>query len=118
VVQPIRGEGKGKLVAYSLGNLISNQRDRYRDGGIAFEVELVKGPEGAKITGHAYLPIWVYKPLTKKGTLFTLMPASIDPASLPENPMSKEDISKMSQFLEDTRTNLFGNREVEPYWLE
>jgi len=118
VVQPIRGEGKGNLVAYSMGNLISNQRNRYRDGGIAFELELTKGPEGATVAGHAYLPLWVYKPTTKKGTMFTLVPASVHPDSVPEFRMSAGERSKMSQFLEDTRANLQGHREVEPYWMQ
>ncbi|MEN8158270.1 MAG: CapA family protein, partial [Bacteroidota bacterium] len=167
VVQPIRGEGKGNLVAYSMGNLISNQRTRYRDGGIAFELELVKrvsgdrglrpvtgdssyssdrgdrgdssdrGVTGFAVTGTSagdmsdrgdrevetveissfgYLPLWVYKPVTKKGTLFTLVPASADSASVPGLRMSDEERRKMSQFLEDTRNNLEGHWEVEPYW--
>lgn len=118
VVQPIRGEGKGNLVAFSVGNLISNQRNRYRDGGIAFELELVKGAEGADIARFAYLPLWVYKPITKKGTMFTLVPASVDPALLQGFQMSANDSTKMSQFLKDTRTHLKGNQEVEPYWLQ
>ncbi len=148
VVQPIRGEGKGNLVAYSMGNLISNQRNRYRDGGIAFELELVKrvngdrGVTGFAVTGPSagdrgdrgdkgdrefetvdiasfgYLPLWVYKPTAKKGTMFTLVPASVHPDSVPEFRMSAEERSKMSQFLEDTRANLQGHREVEPYWMQ
>ena len=52
VVQPIRGEGKGNLVAYSVGNFISNQRPRYRDGGIAFELELVKRVKGERVVNE------------------------------------------------------------------
>ncbi len=118
VVQPIHGEDRGNLVAFSVGNLISNQRNRYRNGGIAFELELVKGPEGVNISSHAYLPVWVYKPITKKGTMFTLVPASVDPASVPDFRMSSKDSTLMSQFLKDTRANLKGNKEVEPYWMK
>ncbi len=118
VVQPIRGNRKGDLVAYSMGNFISNQRNRYRDGGIAFELELVKGPEGTEVAGHAYLPFWVYKPETKKGTLFTLVPAAIDPDSIPTLQMTAGDVNRMKQFLQDTRTKLEGNREVNPYWMD
>jgi poly-gamma-glutamate capsule biosynthesis protein CapA/YwtB (metallophosphatase superfamily) len=110
VVQPIRGEGAGNLVVYSMGNLISNQRNRYRDGGIIFEMVLSK--EKHEITSHAFLPVWVWKPSTKKGTRFTLVPANLDPASAFLSDMSAEDRSKMMLFLEDTRSRLKGCGEV------
>ena len=111
VVQPIRGNGKGNLVAYSMGNHISNQRDRYRDGGIAFELELSKDGEESEISGFSYLPIWVWKPQTKKGTSFTLVPANLDSSSDILSTMSAGDRSKMHLFLVDTRSRLKGSRE-------
>jgi hypothetical protein len=110
VIQPIRGDGAGNLVVYSLGNLISNQRNRSRDGGIVFEMVLSK--ESHEITSHAYLPVWVWKPHTQKGTRFTLVPANLDPASETLSEMSAEDMSKMKLFLEDTRSRLQGRGEV------
>jgi len=110
VVQPIRGEGSGNLVVYSLGNLISNQRTRPRDGGILFEMVLSK--ESHKISSHAYLPVWVWKAKTKKGTRFTLVPANLDPESVSLIHMSAEDLNKMAIFLEDTRSRLGGHSEV------
>jgi len=110
VVQPIRGEGTGNLVVYSLGNLISNQRTRPRDGGIVFEMVLSK--EDHQIASFAYLPVWVWKPPTKKGTRFTLVPANLDPASETLSDMSEADWSKMMIFLEDTRSRLLGCGEV------
>ena len=120
VVQPIRGEGAGNLVAYSMGNLISNQRNRNRDGGIAFEMVLSKNLEETggtiqkEISSFGYLPVWVWKPITKKGTGFTLVPANLDPASGGFPEMSAEDRVKMTRFLEDTRSRLKGCREVIP----
>lgn len=110
VVQPIRGEGSGDLVVYSLGNLISNQRKRYRDGGIL--LELVLSGERQEISSSAYLPVWVWKPVTKKGTRFTLVPANLDPASELLSSMPREDLNKMELFLNDTRLRLKGSREV------
>jgi poly-gamma-glutamate synthesis protein (capsule biosynthesis protein) len=110
VVQPIRGEGSGNLVVYSLGNLISNQRTRPRDGGILFEMVLSK--ESHEISSHAYLPVWVWKAKTKKGTRFTLVPANLDPVSASLAEMSAEDLNKMTIFLEDTRSRLLGCSEV------
>lgn len=110
VIQPIRGKGMGNLVVYSMGNLVSNQRNRYRNGGIAFEMVLSKEPH--EIASFAYMPVWVWKPRTKKGTRFTLVPANLDPVSETLTGMSAEDWSKMTQFLQDTRSRLKGCEEV------
>ena len=117
VIQPIRGESKGNLVAYSMGNLISNQRDRYRDGGIAFELELAKEGKNSYVANHGYLPLWVWKPQTTKGNLFMLVPANLEPSVIDVLGMSIEDRSKMTQFLFDTRVNLDGHGEVVPIWM-
>jgi poly-gamma-glutamate synthesis protein (capsule biosynthesis protein) len=112
VVQPIRGEGSGNLVVYSMGNLISNQRNRYRDGGILFEMELVKRPNGQEIESFAYLPVWVWKPSTKKGTSFSLVPASMDASSASQLGMLSEDRDLMVRFRDDTRLRLPDCREL------
>ncbi|MEN8202856.1 MAG: CapA family protein [Bacteroidota bacterium] len=117
VVQPIRGEGKGNLVVYSMGNLISNQRDRYRDGGIAFELELVKEGQTTQVANHGYLPLWVWKPRTQKGRRFTLLPANLEPEITDRLGLSVEDKSKMTRFLLDTRVNLEGHGEIIPIWM-
>jgi hypothetical protein len=110
VVQPIRGEGIGNLVAYSMGNLISNQRRRNTDGGIILEMVLSKDPPG--INSYAYLPVWVWKPQTKKGTRFTLVPANLDYATASLLGISSTDWVQMNQFAEDTRSRLAGCKEV------
>ncbi len=100
-----------------MGNFISNQRNRYRDGGIAFELELAESKEKSYVAGHAFLPLWVHKPTTKEGTLFTLVPAAADSSLMPQLRLSTEARFKMNQFLMDTRANLTGHREVMPYWM-
>jgi poly-gamma-glutamate synthesis protein (capsule biosynthesis protein) len=93
-----------------MGNMISNQRSRYRDGGILVELTLNK--DGSRISDHAYLPVWVWKPATKKGTGFTLVPANADPAAAFLSSMSPQDRYKMELFLQDTRLQMKGRREV------
>ncbi len=117
VVQPIRGSKRGNLVAYSLGNLISNQRKRFRDGGILLELELVKNKEGARIANPGYLPVWVAKPKTAAGSMFTLLPAAVDPGKIPGLDLTAADRIRMKQFLEETRQHLSGQREIKPDWL-
>jgi len=50
------------LVLYSLGNFVSNQRDKYTDGGILFTFNIKKNRYSKKISiGDAsFLPAWVY----------------------------------------------------------
>jgi poly-gamma-glutamate synthesis protein (capsule biosynthesis protein) len=59
------GATRPRLVIYSLGNFVSNQRDRYRDGGIIFNFTLQRHnfPDKGKtpdITDVRYTPTWVY----------------------------------------------------------
>ena len=67
VVQPIKTiktkDGRDVPVAYSLGNFVSNQRDRYKNGGILWKVDLSVKKSIVKITKHSYLPFWVHKVL-------------------------------------------------------
>ena len=118
VVQPVKGSGMGNLVVYSLGNLISNQRKRYRDGGILFQLELVKKEDQTHVLDYGYLPVWVYKPKTSNGTLFTLVPANADSLSYPRATMGSEDKKSMDLFLKDTRSQLTGIQEIKPDWLD
>ena len=46
---------------YSLGNFISNQRDRYRDGGINVKLYIGKDVDGSVYLGVESVPVWVYK---------------------------------------------------------
>lgn len=54
---------KKVVVAYSLGNFISNQRERYTDSGVIVNVEIVKDHDENTITISkiSYIPTWVYK---------------------------------------------------------
>ena len=72
------------------------------------------GKDGGRISEHAYLPVWVWKPTTKKGTRFTLVPANWDPAADVLSAMSLQDREKMELFLQDTRLQMKGRREVIP----
>lgn len=114
VVQPIREYSHGRLVVYSLGNMISNQRKRYTDGGILFGMTLEKR-DSTCIASYDYLPVWVHKAQTEKGTDFRLIPAATDSSLWGEMSITPEDGSAMQLFLEDTRENLEGIPERAPY---
>jgi poly-gamma-glutamate capsule biosynthesis protein CapA/YwtB (metallophosphatase superfamily) len=120
VVQPVRiiyndpDSTDFQLVVYSLGNFISNQRDRYRDGGIIFELELVK-TEKTNIAGYSYLPVWVHKPRTEGKQLFRLIPANMPEDRYESFNLTGEDREKFEQFKTDTRTHLKNIPEYNSY---
>lgn len=109
VVQPARFDTTDasfhRLVVYSLGNFISNQRDRYRDGGILFGLNLYKS-ERTRMTGVDYLPFWVHKPLVGGKHVFRLIPAHMEEAAYDSLGLSKDEIASCRQFYEDTRDHL------------
>ena len=84
VVQPIRservarpdGSEKEALVVYSLGNFISNQQQPNTDGGILFQVDLLKnkGTKEVRIGQHGMIPVWRYiqKSASGKTTFFAV----------------------------------------------
>ncbi|NLI61158.1 MAG: CapA family protein [Clostridiales bacterium] len=57
------GQEKDVFVIYSLGNIVSNQRDPYRDSGLILNVELVKDydNETTQLGEIDYIPTWVYR---------------------------------------------------------
>jgi len=65
VVQPIKTRGVGadkKVVAYSLGNFISNQKQANTEGGIFLEIELTKTKnQKTAITDLSYSSVYRYR---------------------------------------------------------
>jgi poly-gamma-glutamate capsule biosynthesis protein CapA/YwtB (metallophosphatase superfamily) len=111
VVQPIKiicdepDSSISRLVVYSLGNFISNQRERYRNGGIIFELELIKSGK-TNISGYSYLPVWVYKTETDGKPRFRLIPANAPDRINESLNMPDNDREQLDQFYSDTRTHL------------
>jgi poly-gamma-glutamate synthesis protein (capsule biosynthesis protein) len=112
VVQPIRSERvklsdgttKEALVVYSLGNFISNQTKPDTDGGILFQVDLLKQKGSQKVTvgKNGIIPVWryVHKSSNGKSTFYAL-PVS----RLEKNPdlfpgMAEASRTKMKQYAE------------------
>lgn len=61
VVQPFEVNAS-HIVLYSLGNFVSNQRDRYCDGGLMAEIEVVQHPDGRMEYALEPVPVWVAMP--------------------------------------------------------
>ena len=90
------------FIVYSLGNYVSNQRDRRKDGGCMVKLILEKKPEGVQIVECGYLLTWVYKKLTDNKYDYHVLPCSkFEKDSLFFS--NKEDFSKMKVFIDDSR---------------
>lgn len=92
-------------VVYSLGNFVSNQRDRYRDGGIVFELELER-VSGTRVKAVRYLPVWVYKGIVKNRIGYRLIPPFMFDNAVKELEMNEADQQKCCDFFNDTRLHL------------
>jgi poly-gamma-glutamate synthesis protein (capsule biosynthesis protein) len=108
VVQPFSMipvcNGDSVPVAYSLGNFISNQRDRYRDGGITLEVTITRTDSVVTLHSIGCEPFWVYRYPENKVPVFRLIRIS-DYLEHPERypAISEKDRKLMMQFDEDTK---------------
>jgi len=118
VVQPIRTESvampdgsvKKAIVAYSLGNFISNQQQPHTDGGILFQVDLLKQRGSPKITtaNAGIIPVWryIHKAANGKSTFYALPVARLE-----KNPdlfqgMADAARAKMKQYVDALRKRI------------
>lgn len=70
VVQPYEVLDDGRIVLYSLGNFVSNQRTRYRDGGLIATIDVTiteHGRDDELLSRNVYYelgltPVWVHLP--------------------------------------------------------
>lgn len=125
VVQPIREmeilrpdyQGSSKdttlkktLVTYSLGNFISNQTKLNTDGGLMFEISLLKNKNTNEVTlgEHHYIPIWryIYQETKKKRTYFAIPISAFEDGHESWLGMNKKNIKAMQNFAKTTRNHL------------
>lgn len=114
VVQPIEeieGEdGNKTLVAYSLGNFISNQRletmgDRRTADGIILNLTLDKSRKGVKIEKWDYTPTWVYKiPRENKKSDYYILPVEETLNSEEGKKLDQETLNQLNKSLEATKS--------------
>ena len=76
-MERIEQKGKpDKIVVYSLGNFVSNQRTQPRDGGAMFKLTLNKSGGQTEIGEAGYILTWVYAPRIKGDKSFYILPLS------------------------------------------
>ena len=93
--------GREVFIAYSLGNYISNQRTRYRDGGLMVKLKLVKHNKEVSLADCGYYLTWVYIPEKNGKKKYHILPASqFENLS---TSMDTGSFQKMSLYLSDSR---------------
>jgi poly-gamma-glutamate synthesis protein (capsule biosynthesis protein) len=92
-------------VVFSLGNFVSNQRDRYKDGGILIELDLSKNND-THLQSVSYLPVWVYKGVINGKISYRLIPPQKFSDLIPIYNISDKDQNAANLFFEDTSTQL------------
>lgn len=103
VLQPmIYNEEKDQLIAYSLGNLVSNQRPFPRDGGALLEITLRKEDNKTSIINSGYHLVWVDKTfLKRKGEFQILSCAKLENQYF--KGLSESSLKKMKVFMDSSR---------------
>lgn len=105
------GATRPRLVIYSLGNFVSNQRERYRDGGIILNFTLQKfnSPDKGKtltITDVHYTPTWVYVQHATFKNQFYVLPILRYLKNDQQLQLPEEAYQKMLIFYRDTQAHL------------
>jgi poly-gamma-glutamate synthesis protein (capsule biosynthesis protein) len=113
---------KGRFVAYSLGNFISNQTWRYSDCGMILNFSFRKNIKtgSARITNLNFLPTWVYKGPDERGKLsyFILPTPIILNSKTKPSFITEDDIRRMKESLEDTELKVNEMGANIPVWTK
>ncbi len=93
------------FIAYSLGNFVSNQRTRKRDGGAMLKITLTKTNNKTNISNKGYYLTWVHKYKKDGKSKYEILPCLEYERNGFYN-LDDESISKMKLFLHDSRALL------------
>jgi poly-gamma-glutamate synthesis protein (capsule biosynthesis protein) len=119
VLQPFEiiqsDNGKDVPVFYSLGNFISNQRDRYKDGGGLLELNFFKIENEFGLHSVGFTPTWTYKGRFEDKFQYYIVPVSLWENNTSYFGFSKTDSIKISQFANDSRKLLNNISEIKFY---
>lgn len=108
VIQPIEffpiaaNKNSERLIAYSLGNFISNQRWRYSDAGVILNIEIAKSESTGetRISNVTFVPTWVFKGKVGEKNEFIVLPSDTSKNPIPAY-VSKSDRAKLIQSCND-----------------
>ncbi len=98
-------------VLYSLGNFISNQRDRYRDCGVLFGIKFYLNNKGKFET--FYIPYWVYKGHIKGKYQYYVIPIDDYLNNNLDFTLPESDYLRLKEASEDIEKQLFNLKRIE-----
>ncbi len=101
---------RDRIVVYSLGNFVSNQRRPKTDGGSMVRIELEKRDSSLAVSDAGYYLTWVYTPIVNYRKGFFVLPCSKF-ENVPEFFAKPADYEKMKAFIKDSR-NLLYNQNI------
>jgi len=99
----------GRIAVFSLGNYVSNQRPRYRNGGAIAAINIVKEDGETRIADAGYVLVWVHKFNVDGTWRYRVLPVS--EYEQKHDYLTGNDLKLFQQFTNDSR-KLF---EVENY---
>jgi len=106
VLQPMTAEAdSGTIrnpVVWSMGNFVSNQRTRRRDGGAMIRLDLALRGDTTVITDAGYILTWVYTPTEEGKRRFYVLPCAAF-ENRPEFFQSSSHYDAMMFFIRDAR---------------
>ena len=123
VIQPMEYHkdslnSKEFLTVYSLGNFVSNQRERRKDGGVMLRFSFKKTNNQIKIRQKDYILTWVHKFKSEDKNHYQILPCTQEKYDSTYFKNSF-DFSNMSTFIADSRKHLNNNnleiQEGSPY---
>ncbi len=95
-----------EIVVYSMGNLVSNQRDINTDGGIMIELDLQKTFFSTHVAACRYMPYWVHRGTVDSLYQYYIVP-STDAVEHPDHYQIGGDALKALQLFDsNTRARL------------
>lgn len=115
VIQPMEtvaatradGSPRTAFIIHSLGNFVSNQRERYRDTGLILQFEFEKNLKTGAVTllGVSYVPVWVDE-TDDKGKETRILPIGDVLADAAYPGVTAAERAKIQQAWDDTTTHL------------
>jgi poly-gamma-glutamate synthesis protein (capsule biosynthesis protein) len=106
VVQPVTAEadssGIDNPVVWSMGNFVSNQRTRRRDGGLMIRIDIAADRDKPVISNAGYVLTWVYTPVENGKQRFYILPCT-EFEKKPEFFQRPDDYNAMMLYIRDAR---------------
>jgi poly-gamma-glutamate capsule biosynthesis protein CapA/YwtB (metallophosphatase superfamily) len=93
---------KDRIVVYSLGNFVTNQRKPKTDGGSMVRIEFTHERDSLYISYAGFYLTWVYTPIDKYRKKFFILPCS-EFEDKPEFFRNPSDYNQMKKFISDSR---------------